>query len=64
MDKARRKSRLLPSIQLELIQQFAAGVPARMAAELTGVNRNMEILFVHELRGVIAEKLTEEASLS
>ena len=61
MDKARRKSRLLPSIQIELIRQFVAGVPARTAAELTGVNRNTAILFFHKLREVIAGKLAEEA---
>jgi transposase len=61
MDKERRKSRLLPSIQQELIRQFVAGVPARTAAELTGVNRNTAILFFHKLREVIASKLAEEA---
>jgi transposase len=61
MDKARRKSRLLPSIQSELIRQFVAGVPARTAAELTGVNRNTAILFFHKLREVIADRLAEEA---
>jgi transposase len=61
MDKARRKSRLLLSIQRELIRQFVAGVPARTAAELTGVNRNTAILFFHKLRELIAGKLAEEA---
>jgi transposase len=61
MDKARRKSRLLPSIQQELIRQFVAGVPARTAAELTGVNRNTAVLFFHKLREVIASKLAREA---
>jgi transposase len=61
MDKARRKSRLLQSIQSELIRQFVAGVPARTAADLTGVNRNTAILFFHKLREVIAAKLAEEA---
>lgn len=61
MDKARRKSRLLPSIQQDLIRQFVAGVPARTAAELTGVNRNTAILFFHKLRERIAEKLAEDA---
>jgi transposase len=61
MDKARRTSRLLPSIQNDLIWQFVAGVPARTAAELTGVNRNTAILFFHKLREVIASKLAEEA---
>jgi transposase len=61
MDKARRKSRLLPSIQIDLIRQFVAGVPARTAAELTGVNRNTAILFFHKLREVIADRLAKEA---
>lgn len=61
MDKVRRKSRLLPSIQQELIRQFVAGVPARVAAELAGVNRNTATLFFHKLREVIAAKLAEEA---
>jgi transposase len=60
MYKVRRKSRLLPSIQRELIRQFVAGVPARTAAELTGVSRNTAILFFHKLREVIAYKLAEE----
>jgi transposase len=60
MDRPRRKSRLLPSIQHELIRQFVAGVPARTAAELTGVNRNTAILFFHKLREVIAARLAEE----
>jgi transposase len=60
MDKARRKSRLLPSIQLELLRLFVAGVPARTAAELTGVNRNTAILYFHKLRELIAEKLAEQ----
>jgi transposase len=60
-DKARRKSRLLPSIQTDLIRQFLAGVPARSTTELTGVNRNTAILFFHKLREVIAERLAKEA---
>jgi transposase len=61
MDKARRKSGLLPSIQTDLIRQFVAGVPACTAAELTGVYRNTAILFFHKLREVIAGKLSQEA---
>ena len=60
MDRTRRKSRLLPSIQRDLIRQFVAGVPARTASELTGVNRNTAILFFHKLREVIAARLAEE----
>lgn len=36
-----------------------AGVPARTAAELVGVNRNTAILYFHKLRKVIAAKLAE-----
>jgi transposase len=61
MDKARRKSRLRSSLQQDLILQFVAGVPARVAAELTGVNRNTATLFFHKLRELIADKLAEEA---
>jgi len=61
MDKARRRSRLLPSIQLDLIRLFVAGVPARTASELAGVNRNTAILYYHKLRELIAAKLSAEA---
>lgn len=61
MDKVRRRSRLLPSVQQSLIVQFVAGVPARTAAELVGVNRNTAILFFHKLREIIAEKVAQEA---
>ena len=60
MDAIRRRSRLRASIQLELIRQFVAGVPARTAAELSGVNRNTAILYFHKLRELIADKLAEE----
>jgi len=61
MVKQRRKSRLLPSIQNKLLEQFVAGVSARTAAELTGVNRNTAILFFHKLREIIVEKMAAEA---
>ncbi len=57
----RRRSRLLPSIQLELLRLFVAGVPARVAAEVTGGNRNTAILFFHKLRQIIASRLAEES---
>ena len=56
-----RKSRLLPSIQNKLLEQFVAGVSARTAADLTGVNRNTAILFFHKLREIIVEKMAAEA---
>jgi transposase len=61
MVKQKRKSRLLPSIQNKLLEQFVAGVSARTAAELTGVNRNTAILFFHKLREIIVEKMAAEA---
>jgi transposase len=61
MVTARRRSRLRASIQIELIKYFCAGVTARSAAELTGVNRNSAVLFFHKLREVIYENLAREA---
>ena len=61
MDTTRRRSRLRTSIQLELMRHFVAGVPARTAAELSGVSRNTAILYFHKLRELIAERLSEEA---
>mgnify|MGYP006269295819 FL=1 len=61
MVRQRRKSRLFPSIQNRLLEQFAAGVSARTAAELVGVNRNTAILYFHKLREIIAEQMAAEA---
>jgi transposase len=61
MVTARRRSRLRASVQIELIKYFCAGVTARSAAELTGVNRNSAVLFFHKLREVIYENLAREA---
>ena len=61
MVKARRRSRLGLEVQRALLMQFVAGTPARMAAELTGVNRNTATLFYHKLRELIAAKLAEES---
>ena len=61
MDTIRRRSRLRASIQLELIRHFVAGVPARTAAELSGVNRNTAILYFRKLREIITQKLADEA---
>ena len=57
MIRARRRSRLPRSIQIELLKYFCAGTTARSAAQLTGVNRNTSILFFHKLREVIFEEL-------
>jgi len=56
----RRRSRLEAGLQRALIVQFVAGVPARTAGELLGVNRNTAILYYHKLRELIAAKLAEE----
>ena len=61
MVTGRRRSRLPDSIQRALIIQFVAGVPARTAAELVGVNRHSATLFYHKLRELIAARLAAEA---
>ena len=61
MKTHRRRSRLAKAVQEALIVHFVAGVPARTAGELVGINRNSAILFYHKLREVIVGKLAEEA---
>ena len=60
MKTHRRRSRLAKPVQEALIVHFVAGVPARTAGELVGINRNSAILFYHKLREVIAGKLAED----
>ncbi len=60
----RRRSRLDMLTQRALIVQFVAGVPARTAAELVGVNRHSATLYYHKLREVITAKLEAEAPFS
>jgi len=51
----RIKGSRLSSAQLrKLLDFFVAGVPARTAAELVGINRNSVNLFYHKLRTIIA----------
>jgi transposase len=57
-----RHSRLTHNQTNRLIEHFVAGTPARTVALLVGVNRNTATLFYHRLRGVIAEKLAEDAA--
>lgn len=57
MIRARWRSKLSRSIQLELLKYFYAGITARSAADLTSVNRNTAILFFHKLREVIFDEL-------
>jgi transposase len=42
--------------QLKLLEHFAAGTPARTAAELAGVHRNSAVRFFHKLRTKVALK--------
>jgi transposase len=48
-----RRSRIARGVQEELIKYFCAGVTARSAAQIAGMNRNTAILFYHKLREVI-----------
>ncbi|CRZ19225.1 transposase (fragment) [Kingella kingae] len=45
-----RKSRLSQYKQNKLIELFVAGVTARTAAELVGVNKNTAAYYFHRLR--------------
>lgn len=45
-----------------LLEQFVAGMPARTACPLVGVNKITAMRFYHRLRAVIAERLAEESA--
>ena len=64
MVTTRRRSRLDTGLQRALIVQFVAGVPARTAAEMAGVNRHTATLFYHKLRERITAQLAAETSFS
>jgi transposase len=53
--------KLSRSLQVKLLQFFAAEVTARTAADLTGINRRSAILFYHKIRQVILHNLELEA---
>ena len=57
MVKIRRRRRLRTSIPIELIKYFGVDLTARSAAELTGVDSNTAILFVHKLCETIHEEI-------
>ena len=59
MKAVRRRSRLAKPLQEALIVHFVAGVPARIDAELVGINRNSATLFYLKLREVIAATVAE-----
>ena len=46
----------------KLLEHFVVGTPARTACLLVGVNKITATQFYHRLRGVIAERLAEEAA--
>ena len=55
----------LSSLQINrLLEHFVAGTTARMAAELTGLNRNTARVFFHRLRELIAHQLEDEGDLT
>ena len=55
------RCRLTDKQQDRLAEFFVAGVTARAAADLVGVNRNTGAFFYHRLRQIIAEELTRSA---
>ena len=60
----RLKHSKLTEIQTKrLLEHFVAGTPARMAAELVGVNKNTAALFYHRLREIIALRIEDESPL-
>lgn len=46
-----------------LCEHFVAGMPARTAAELVGVNKNTAALFYHRLREIIAARIEDESPI-
>lgn len=60
----RLKHSKLTAIQTRrLLEHFVAGTPARLAAELVGVNKNTAALFYHRLREIIALRIEDESPL-
>jgi transposase len=59
----RRKSRLPEEVQNQLIKYFVAGITARSASEILGINKNSVALYFHKLRELIYENLRLENDL-
>lgn len=57
----RRRCKIGSYQQNKLLEFFVAGVPARTAAELAGVNRHSATLFYHKIRDMIAYELEDES---
>jgi len=47
-----------------LLEHFVAGVSARTAADLVGINRRTGIHFYHRLRTIIARQIEDEWAFS
>jgi transposase len=60
----RCRGRLPVARRHALVAHFVAGVTARAAAEVVGVNRRTATLYYHKLRELIAARLEEEAPFS
>ena len=58
---ARRPCKLSTYRQSKLLEMFVAGVPARTAADLAGINRHSATLFYHKLREIIVYELEDES---
>lgn len=56
-----RRCKLSSYKQSKLLEMFVGGVPARTAAELTGINRHTATLFYQKIRGMIATELNDES---
>ena len=56
----RRRCRISIYKQSKLLEMFVGGVPARTAAELTGVNRHSATLFYQKIRQMIAYELDDD----
>ncbi|MBV1829589.1 IS1595 family transposase [Komagataeibacter sp. AV436] len=62
--KSHRRCRLPVITQTRLLEHFVAGTPARSAAELVSVNRNIATLCYRKLREIIAEQIVHDAPFS
>ena len=56
-----KKSRISQSKQAKLLEHFVAGLTARYAADLVGVNRKPTIYYSQRLREIIAYMIDHES---
>jgi len=57
-----RRSRISNTKQHKLMEHFVAGITARCAAELIGVNRKSSGYYFHRLREIITMHVEEESN--